>query len=53
MITLAGKSEEVEVPVTVKAIIGENDEYGYLMVHFVEDSNGYAEKDVPGYFQRR
>ena len=44
VITLAGKSEEVEVPVTVKAVIGENDEYGYLMVHFVEDSKGYAEK---------
>ena len=27
VITLAGKSEEVEVPVTVKAVIGENDEY--------------------------
>ena len=29
---------------TVKAQVGPDDPYGYLMVHFVEDSNGYAEK---------
>lgn len=30
--------------VTVKPMPGEDDDYGYLMVHFIEDANGYAEK---------
>ncbi len=44
VITLGNLTEEVTVPVTVKAQVGPDDPYGYLMVHFVEDSNGYAEK---------
>ena len=44
VISLGTLTAEVEVPVTVKAQVGPDDPYGYLMVHFVEDSNGYAEK---------
>lgn len=44
VITLGGESDTVEVPVTVKAQVADDDLYGYLMVHFVEDSAGYAEK---------
>lgn len=44
VITLGNLTEEVTVPVTVKAQVGPDDPYGYLMVHFVEDSAGYAEK---------
>lgn len=39
-----GRTEEVEVPVTIKPQYAPTDQYGYLMVHFVEDSQGYAEK---------
>lgn len=44
VITLGSQTAEVTVPVTVRAKVGPDDPYGYLMVHFVEDSNGYAEK---------
>ena len=45
VITLGSLSATVEnIPVTVKAQVGPDDPYGYLMVHFVEDSAGYAEK---------
>lgn len=44
VITLGTLTREITVPVTVKAQAGPDDPYGYLMVHFVEDSAGYAEK---------
>ena len=44
VITLGSLTMEVPVQVTVKAQVGPDDPYGYLRVHFVEDSNGYAEK---------
>ena len=45
VITLGSLSATVEnIPVTVKAQVGPDDPYGYLRVHFVEDSAGYAEK---------
>lgn len=44
VITLGTLTREITVPVTVKAQVGPDDPYGYLMVHFVEDSAGYAEK---------
>ena len=45
VITLGSLSATVEnIPVTVKAQVGPDDPYGYLMVHFVEDGAGYAEK---------
>ena len=44
VITLGNLTKEVPVPVTVRAQAGPDDPYGYLMVHFVEDSAGYAEK---------
>lgn len=44
VITLGTLAREITVPVTVKAQVGPDDPYGYLMVHFVEDSAGYAEK---------
>ena len=44
VITLGALTREVTVAVTVKAQVGPDDPYGYLMVHFVEDSAGYAEK---------
>ena len=45
VITLGSLSATVEnIPVTVKAQVGPDAPYGYLMVHFVEDSAGYAEK---------
>lgn len=33
-----------EVPVTIEPAPAATDDYGYLMVHFIEDSAGYAEK---------
>ena len=33
-----------EVPVTIEPAPAAGDDYGYLMVHFIEDSAGYAEK---------
>ena len=44
VITLGTLTREITVSVTVKAQVGPDDPYGYLMVHFVEDSAGYAEK---------
>ena len=44
VITLGTLTRPITVDVTVKAQVGPDDPYGYLMVHFVEDSNGYAEK---------
>lgn len=44
VITLGTLTREITVPVTVKAQVGPDDPYGYLMVHFVEDGAGYAEK---------
>lgn len=44
VITLGTLTREITVPVTVKAQVGPDDPYGYLIVHFVEDSAGYAEK---------
>ena len=32
------------VPTTLKPAAGADDDYGYLMVHFIENSAGYAEK---------
>lgn len=39
-----GQTVEVPVKVTIKPQYKSTDQYGYLMVHFVEDSQGYAEK---------
>ena len=44
VITLGTLTRQITATVTVKAQVGPDDPYGYLMVHFVEDSNGYAEK---------
>lgn len=42
--TARGVSVSREVPVTLVAKPAADDPYGYLMVHFIEDSAGYAEK---------
>lgn len=42
--TVRGVSVSKEIPVTVAPAAAANDDYGYLMVHFIEDSAGYAEK---------
>ena len=42
--TVRGVSVSKEVPVTVAPAAAASDPYGYLMVHFIEDSAGYAEK---------
>lgn len=44
VITKYGKSAEKEVAVTIRPVIGAEEAYGYMMVHFIEDSAGYAEK---------
>jgi len=44
VVTLFGEKKEVKVPVTVEPGVDPDDYYGYLMVHFVEDSEGYQEK---------
>lgn len=44
VVSVYGMTAEVDVDVTVRPQVGENDPYGYMMVHFIEDSNGYAEK---------
>lgn len=44
VITLGTLTRNITASVTVKAQVGPDDPYGYLMVHFVEDSAGYAEK---------
>ncbi|MFP7706646.1 LamG-like jellyroll fold domain-containing protein [Trueperella sp. LYQ141] len=42
--TVRGQTAQRNVPVTITAAPAANDPYGYLMVHFIEDSQGYAEK---------
>lgn len=42
--TVRGVSATRQVPVTLVAKPAADDPYGYLMVHFIEDSAGYAEK---------
>lgn len=42
--TVRGVPATAEVPVTVQPSAAPEDDYGYLMVHFVEAPNGYAEK---------
>lgn len=42
--SVRGIAMEKEVDVTIRPAAADNDPYGYLMVHFVEDSKGYAEK---------
>jgi hypothetical protein len=42
--TVRGTSVSKSVPVTIQPVPGEDDAFGYAMVHFIEDSAGYAEK---------
>ncbi|WP_448721201.1 LamG-like jellyroll fold domain-containing protein [Microbacterium natoriense] len=42
--TVRGVAVSREVPVTIEPAPAQSDDYGYLMVHFIEDSAGYAEK---------
>ncbi|WP_082495963.1 LamG-like jellyroll fold domain-containing protein [Agreia sp. Leaf335] len=42
--TVRGITASKEVAVTVTPLAAQADDYGYLMVHFIEDSEGYAEK---------
>jgi len=42
--TVRGITASKEVAVTVTPLAAQTDDYGYLMVHFIEDSAGYAEK---------
>ncbi|MFB2580696.1 cell wall-binding repeat-containing protein [Herbiconiux sp. P15] len=42
--TVRGVTASREVDVTVEPEAAATDDYGYLMVHFIEDSEGYAEK---------
>jgi hypothetical protein len=42
--TVRGITASAEVAVTVTPLAAQTDDYGYLMVHFIEDSAGYAEK---------
>ena len=42
--TVRGIEATIAVPVTLVPQAAATDDYGYLMVHFVEDSQGYAEK---------
>ncbi|WP_171013225.1 LamG-like jellyroll fold domain-containing protein [Microbacterium sp. 2FI] len=42
--TVRGASVSRDVPVTVLPTPAATDPYGYAMVHFIEDSAGYAEK---------
>jgi len=44
VITRYGKTEEKEVAVTIRPMVGEDEPYGYLMVHFIQDENNYKEK---------
>ena len=41
---MRGITASKDVAVTVTPLAAQTDDYGYLMVHFVEDSEGYAEK---------
>jgi hypothetical protein len=42
--TVRGATATRQVPVTVEPEAGADDPFGYAMVHFIEDSAGYAEK---------
>ncbi|WP_394159836.1 LamG-like jellyroll fold domain-containing protein [Galactobacter valiniphilus] len=42
--TVRGVSASAEVKVSLQPKSAATDDYGYLMVHFIEDSEGYAEK---------
>lgn len=42
--TVRGVSVSKQIPVSVAPAAEAADDYGYLMVHFIEDSAGYAEK---------
>lgn len=42
--TVRGVSASKEIAVGVAPAVEAGDDYGYLMVHFIEDSAGYAEK---------
>lgn len=42
--TVRGTTASREVPVTVLPAVADGDAFGYAMVHFIEDSAGYAEK---------
>src|SRR5690625_2361028 len=42
--TVRGATASAEVPVTVLPAAAPDDDYGYLMVHFIEAPGGYAEK---------
>lgn len=42
--TVRGSTASLEIPVVVLPMALPEDDYGYLMVHFIEDSAGYAEK---------
>ncbi|NQX26160.1 hypothetical protein HQQ81_02205 [Microbacteriaceae bacterium VKM Ac-2854] len=42
--SVRGVTASRSVPVTIEPVAGANTPYGYMMVHFVEDSAGYAEK---------
>ena len=42
--TVRGITASKEIAVTVTPLAAQTDDYGYLMVHFIEDSAGYAEK---------
>lgn len=42
--TVRGHAVSREVPVTIRPAVGADTPFGYMMVHFIEDSDGYAEK---------
>ena len=42
--TVRGTSVSKQVPVTIQPVPAADDAFGYAMVHFIEDSAGYAEK---------
>ena len=42
--TVRGVTATREVPLTIEPTAAPDDDYGYLMVHFIEDADGYAEK---------
>ena len=44
VISVYGKTLGKEVNATIQPAVAQDDPYGYLMVHFVEDSAGYQEK---------
>lgn len=43
-VDVRGVTVSREIPVTIEPAPAPADDYGYLMVHFIEDSAGYAEK---------